>query len=119
MVAGAGQAHIGSHYNKTTFKHSEAYPRFVKRKLDAIARRVVAISSDCPICSENGQKKKPLPTPYGVNIWLDGLSKSISRHVTSRPRRWEYFVSGHAASYHDEVCRHGTIAGLPDHWPPT
>jgi hypothetical protein len=119
MERGAGQAHIGSHDDKTTVKHSDPYPRYVKRKLDAIKNRVESVSDDCPLCNEGNQKKKPMPTPYGVNLWLDNLSKRISLHLTSHPRKWRYFVSKYAAQYHDEVCRHGTIRGIPDNWPPT
>ena len=76
------------------------------------------MSEKCPNCNEDNEPKDPLPAPYGVNNWLDVLSREITGHLTSHPRTWTYFVSDYAARYHDEVCRHGTVAQvLPDNWP--
>lgn len=119
MRGGAGQAHIGSHEGKTTPKHHHTYPSHVKRELGEIKKRVELRQEDCPYCKEKGQPKKPAPAPYGVNQWLDGLSHRIKGHLTGHPRSWEYFVSQYAADYHNELCRHGTLAAvLPDNWPP-
>jgi hypothetical protein len=119
MRGSAGQAHIGAHEGKTTVKHPRSYPAFVKGRLNQIQQRVFLRMADCPYCKENGQPKRPAPAPYGVNQWLDALSTEIRLHVTGHPRSWKYFVSQYAATYHDELCRHGTIAEvLPNNWPP-
>lgn len=119
MRNGAGQAHIGSHDGQTTTAHPRSYPEHVKGKLDDITERVSRIERNCPETKENGAQKDPLPTPYGVNQWLDTLSRSISAHLKSHPRAWKYFVSGYAVRYHENLCRHGTLREiLPDNWPP-
>lgn len=119
MRGNAGQAHIGAHEGMTTPKHPRSYPDFVKARLDEIQQRVLLRMDDCPYCKEDGQPKRPAPPPYGVNQWLDALSIEISLHLKGHPRSWRYFVSQYAATYHAELCRHGTVAQvLPDNWPP-
>ncbi|MCA9707148.1 MAG: AHH domain-containing protein [Myxococcales bacterium] len=115
MRSGAGQAHIGSHDGKTTAKHPQSYPNHVKTKLSEITDRIASMRLECP----EAKDKDPWPVPYGVNQWLDDLSRGISAHLKGHPRSWKYFVSQYAADYHGEVCRHGTIGQLlPDNWPP-
>jgi hypothetical protein len=102
MAAGKGQAHIGGH---TGHEHAVGsdYPTEIKKELDALEKRILNKSEECPYCVEgDGAPKKPFIPPYKVNQWLDTLSKDISRDLKGPVKTWPYFISRNAKRYHLE-----------------
>ncbi|SMF61150.1 A nuclease family of the HNH/ENDO VII superfamily with conserved AHH [Alteromonadaceae bacterium Bs31] len=102
MAANKGQAHIGGHSGHEHAVGND-YPTAIKKELTAIKRRVLQKSEECPFCVENdGTAKKPFVPPYGVNQWLDNLSKRIDGKLTGPVKTWPYFISKYAKKYHKE-----------------
>lgn len=110
MKASKGQAHIGphkGHLDPGMESFHRTYPDAVKEMLEDLRKRVLLWPAHCPVCQEDDEQKSPLPPPYRLNGYLDGLSKKVMGHLTAAPSSWEYFVSKYSKDYHKEVCTHG------------
>jgi hypothetical protein len=107
MKVARAQIHIGPHNivdpddPKGHVHHS--YDSYIKRKLKAIDRRVVAWSKKCPLCKPKNKKPQ---TTYQVHNTLDALSKHLQGKITGDRKSWTVFISEYALEYHKPVCGH-------------
>jgi hypothetical protein len=112
MKAKRMQAHIGQHDIPSTKEkvapiHEDAtYPGVASDKLQELYDAALKWAAKCPICHEDGEQVDPLPPPFRINKYLDGVSKQLINHITQPPEKWVYFISAYADRYHNYECCH-------------
>lgn len=97
-------AEAAMHETKRQFHDAhEDYNEHVKGRLDKIMDKVIARKTNCP---DAGPKTKPnVPPPYGLVLWMDGVSKTMSSWLSCDPKRWRspIWTSRHAKEFHEKL----------------
>ncbi|ARU26088.1 AHH domain-containing protein [Cellvibrio sp. PSBB006] len=111
MKAAKCQFHLGAHnigdpLDPGQTKHMR-YDNWLKKQLTQINLRMWGWSRKCPLCSENGERKKPPFQPNEkINKALNKLSYHAQEQLTAPRKMWFIFLSRLALNYHAQVCDH-------------
>jgi hypothetical protein len=111
MEAAGCQFHLGAHnigdpQDSGQIKHMR-YDNWLKKELTRINLRMWGWSRKCPVCCDEGERKKPPFQPNEkINQALNRLSDVAKRQLTSDRKNWFTFLSRLALNYHNAVCDH-------------